>query len=154
MSMFQTSNEFGIRMHSSGPAARGFERPVCPLVLLVEDEPLVRRLLESLLLKHGCNVISVRDGEEALSTRLGPAGPQILLSDINLPGSIKGPQLYARLRDRYPELRAIFTSGGEPAELARREAEQCRIAFLAKPFSTQELARKLEQLLPDVMYAR
>jgi nitrogen-specific signal transduction histidine kinase len=118
---------------------RGNER-----VLLVEDEPTVRRLASRTLRDRGYELCEVGSAEEALAlpneelTRF-----QLVLSDFRLPG-MDGGALLTLLRTRLPGVGTLLMSGyiGERAE--RREADH---AFISKPFTVDELARRVREVL-------
>ncbi len=117
-------------------------------ILLVEDEPSVRRMAQRSLERHGYRVLAAEDGEQALSiaSRNGTEPIDLLVSDIVMPG-MSGHQLGARIRGIRPSIPAIFMSGytdirDHPEEFGEGEAE-----FLPKPFSPQTLARKVREIL-------
>jgi len=123
------------------PADRGHgER-----VLVVEDERTTRTGLHESLTALGYEVVSVASGEEA---GLLPADPPfaLLLTDLMLPG-IRGAQLAAGLRDRWPGLRVVLMSGYTDDEALRREVEVCGVRFLQNPFEIGALARELRAAL-------
>ena len=114
------------------------------VVLVVEDEELLRRALERILVRAGYRVLACGDGEAALrrveQERAGRADlPSLLLADVVLPGNLLGPELAGRLRRLLPELAVVLMSGYAQPELAgdRRITED--MAFLAKPFREQDL---------------
>jgi PAS domain S-box-containing protein len=113
-------------------------------ILVVEDDPLVRLVLEPLLVRHGYRVLSATDGVAALEIwRQHRTEIQLLLTDIVLPNGIDGRRLAERIVSEEPQLPVIFTSG-YMAELAEtkiplREGDN----FLAKPFESGQLLRTL-----------
>jgi two-component system, cell cycle sensor histidine kinase and response regulator CckA len=115
-------------------------------VLVVEDEPHVRRLAVLGLRAHGYVVLEAADGAEALQIagRVGSA-LDVIVSDVMMPG-MKGPELLKRLSAIAPRARALLMSGhAESTVLSQRTAS--RIAFLPKPFTPERLARKVRDLL-------
>jgi CheY-like chemotaxis protein len=124
---------------SATARATGTER-----ILLVEDEPTVRRLASRTLRDRGYDLVEVGSAEEALALPSDElASFELVLSDFRLPGA-DGRTLLRTLRARLPHLRSLLMSGyiGERGE--RREAEH---AFIAKPFSVDELARRVREVL-------
>jgi two-component system cell cycle sensor histidine kinase/response regulator CckA len=115
-------------------------------LLLVEDEPAVRRLAARALRRAGWEVVEAGDGDEALEM---PDGPLVLLvSDVIMPGT-DGPSLVRALRKRRPGLPAILISGY--ADAAQRQAlAREDICFLAKPFAMAELVLLAAQAVARV----
>jgi DNA-binding response OmpR family regulator len=128
----------------SGPHGR---RPAG--VLIVEDESVVRELLELMLRDEGFDVWTAGDGRRALDLlRRHPHEIGVALLDVNMPG-LDGPGTLVSLRGLNPQLGCVFMTGqpGEYAddELLRMGAE----AVLHKPFTPQELTPILRRLLGD-----
>ncbi len=91
------------------------------VVLLVEDEPSVRMLTRVVLERAGYQVVEATNGVEALRIwERATAKIQLLLTDVVMPEGIGGRELAARLREKTPGLRVIFTSGYS-ADVAGRE---------------------------------
>lgn len=121
--------------------ARGTER-----VLLVEDEDMVRDYALEVLTLFGYEVIEALGGEDALEAlRTGPR-PDLLLTDVVMP-KMSGPELARIIRDRHPEVKVIYMSGYATEEMGRRP--DLSAAFMAKPFTPEELARLVRQVLDD-----
>ena len=116
-------------------------------ILLVEDEEAVRMLARMVLQSNGYKVLEARHGEDALSIAAGHAGPiDILVSDVLMP-RMGGRQLAARLAEARPNLRVLFMSGYGDDGAPERGPEEPLAAFIGKPFSPQELARRVRQVL-------
>jgi CheY-like chemotaxis protein len=116
------------------------------VILLVDDEAAVRRMLASLLERQGYRVLSASSGNEALQMlTTGGAQPDAIVSDVRMPG-MTGVELVSQLLAAGIDLPVLFVSGhidapiptDWPATVARR--------FLAKPFSSDVLAREMQQL--------
>ncbi|MHB8836185.1 MAG: hybrid sensor histidine kinase/response regulator [Candidatus Methylomirabilia bacterium] len=124
------------------PLPRGTER-----ILVVEDEPTLREVAAAVLSELGYQVTAAASAEEALALPLdaGPA-PQLLIADVVLPG-MRGDELAAVLRDRFPALRVILASGYSQERLLRETEEVPPTDFLHKPFSASLLARTVRQVL-------
>jgi PAS domain S-box-containing protein len=126
-----------------GPAAalRGSGR-----VLLVEDEDMVRGLLEETLESAGFEVVTARNGAEAVEglERGGPR-PDILVTDVVMP-KMSGPELARRLETMLPDLRVLFISGYTADELQSRVGFGAGVGFLQKPFSPPTLIEKVREL--------
>jgi PAS domain S-box-containing protein len=126
--------------HSAQPARGTGER-----VLLVEDEPVVRRLVASLLERLGYAVTSTADGAAALAAALeAPAPFDLLVTDFVLP-DLSGPEVAGCLvaSDAVPAV--LYISGYAPD--THVAVAGGRSGFLQKPFTNDELARHVRELL-------
>ena len=123
------------------PTARqGTER-----VVLVEDELAVRTIALAVLDRAGYAVRAVATAEEALA--LGPDERiDMLVTDVVLPG-LDGRQLAARLVQRRPALRVLFTSGYTGTALLDRKGLDPGEAFLEKPYTPLQLLRRVREVL-------
>jgi two-component system, cell cycle sensor histidine kinase and response regulator CckA len=114
-------------------------------ILLVEDEPLVRQTTARLLRAMGYQVLEAAGAAEALRLALArPAPVDLLLTDVVMPGA-SGPDLAARLAAHHA-VPVLFMSGHTDVSLAEADVLE-RAAFLAKPFSPDELRRKVQEVL-------
>ncbi len=119
-------------------------------ILLVEDDTSVRALTRIVLEQSGYKVLAAANGVEALQLWDHQTGPiHLLLTDIVMPEGISGRQLAARLRERKPDLRVIFTSGysAEIAgrELTLREGQN----FLGKPARPDQILDTVRRALDN-----
>jgi CheY-like chemotaxis protein len=118
----------------------------CERILVVEDDPRVRRVAVSRLLDAGYAVVEAANGSEALD--IFPNYPDIalLFTDIVMPGGIAGDELAQRVRVLRPDMKVLFTSGyAEPTVAGRQLAEEG--SWLKKPYTARELAVRLRELL-------
>ncbi len=115
-------------------------------VLIVEDDPRVRRLAVLGLRAHGYVVLEAEDGAHAieLATQAG-SSIDLIVSDVRMPG-ISGPELLERLSAIVPGARAMLMSGHAESTVLSPETAAKR-AFLAKPFTPERLARKVREVL-------
>ncbi len=119
------------------------------MLLLVEDEAAIRKLVQATLEESNYKVVSAGSAEEALAIfeqRLEPF--DLLLSDVLLPG-LSGVQLVEELRDRGIGINVAMISGFTIDEDHQRYIEEHRISLLPKPFSGEELLAFLRPLLED-----
>ena len=108
------------------------------IVLLVEDEDMVRAVAERALTRQGYTVLTAANGEEALDI-LDERGPvDLLVSDVVMP-AMDGPTMVRAARGKFPDIPVLFMSGYAEEQL-RRSIDLDRVAFLPKPFSVQQLA--------------
>ncbi len=115
-------------------------------VLLVEDEPAVRRAVQRTIERLGYRVLPASDGEDALRIAESLSEIDLLLSDVVMPG-IDGPELASRLRARWPSLRVLFLTGYSSNRLARSDAVGPGDRVLQKPYQLAELASAMRGML-------
>lgn len=117
------------------------------LVLLVEDEDLVRNLAEQILGDRGYRVVAAANATDALEA-VGRLEREIdlLVTDIVMPGP-SGLDLAQRLQKRLPRLRVLFISGYSDSPLLRAGLAREGSAFLQKPFTADALERRVRELL-------
>ncbi|MBN1838220.1 MAG: response regulator, partial [Spirochaetales bacterium] len=116
-------------------------------ILLVEDEPQVRRFTKAILEKHGYSVYEAADGTEALGmlkTLEGTVG--ILVTDLVMPG-LNGTELRERVRAQYPEMPVLFISGYSAQDIREHTGLRESVEVLAKPFTSAALLHKVRALL-------
>jgi CheY-like chemotaxis protein len=111
-------------------------------VLVVEDEGLVRELIVETLREAGCAVTEAASADEAVRALKRAAAPDILVTDVRLPGAMNGLDLAERVRRTLPRMKVIVTSGHAAPEDARNVAD----CFLAKPFALRELVGEVRLL--------
>jgi two-component system cell cycle sensor histidine kinase/response regulator CckA len=118
--------------------------PRPPRILVVDDEPSVRRFAARALLEEGFAVTEAADGQEALAA-VHAGGVSALVSDIVMP-RVNGVQLMETLARSHPRLPVILMSG-----YATRELEGLGIAapcgVLAKPFTVERLVEEVRRCL-------
>lgn len=116
-------------------------------VLLVEDEDAVRVFSARALRNKGYNVLEARNGEEAL-TVIAKEGDKIdlLISDVVMP-QMDGPTMMAKVREKRPNLKAIFISGYTEDKFRDQLKAGEVVHFLGKPFTLKQLASKVKEVL-------
>ena len=108
-------------------------------VLLVDDDPMLLRLVSSILEQAGCRVVAVQSGEEALTefeSRISEFS--LLVSDIEMPG-LNGFDLADRICELDRNIRVLFIWGFVKPTLEKRGALRDGFNFLEKPFNPVEL---------------
>ena len=119
-------------------------------VLLVEDEIEVRRVVRRLLEQLGLSVMDVASAQDAFRLAASMAHPPALLvTDVVMPG-LGGRELADALVARWPGLRVLYLSGYVERELDLDDGLSAGRAFLAKPFTSEQLSCAIQRLLaPD-----
>jgi CheY-like chemotaxis protein len=116
-------------------------------VLLVEDESSLRTVYKLFLDDLGYNVLLAETPKEALElSRHHPGDIHLLLTDVVMPG-MNGRQLADLISAAKPGIKVLFMSGYTADVMIERGVLEHNKAFLAKPFSRDELARKLREVL-------
>jgi nitrogen-specific signal transduction histidine kinase/CheY-like chemotaxis protein len=115
-------------------------------ILVVEDDPRVRRVAISRLTDFGYEVVEAANGKEALEQLERHDNIALLFTDIVMPGGITGDELAQRVREERPNMKVLFTSGYAEPAIAGRELAQSG-SWLKKPYTARELATRLRQLL-------
>jgi two-component system cell cycle sensor histidine kinase/response regulator CckA len=141
------------RVQDSVPASPAPEMPPATApqgretILLVEDEPAVRELIQMVLSERGYKVLEalVPEDAERLAGSNG-AEIQLLLTDVVMPG-MSGRDLAKRLTARHPNLRVLYMSGYTFNVIAQDGTLEEGISFLQKPFTPQVLTEKVREAL-------
>jgi CheY-like chemotaxis protein len=117
-----------------------------PEILVVDDEPLIRQLLELALPAHGLAVRTAAGGRQALDLYRTHRGTiDLVLLDVSMPG-LDGPQTLARLREIDPGVRCCFMTGHSARYGAGQLLALGAAHVLAKPFGPfGEVARLLRE---------
>jgi CheY-like chemotaxis protein len=111
-------------------------------VLVVEDDSLVAELAAGLLDELGFQCTVVHSAQEALERLSGGERPKLIFSDVIMPGGISGVELARKVRQRYPELPILLTTG-----YSEQAAGAHGFPVLHKPYEMETLASALGQLL-------
>jgi CheY-like chemotaxis protein len=119
-----------------------------PIVLLVDDTALLRRLVGEYLCDLGYTVLVANGGQDALRLAAEHRGPiHVLFTDVMMPG-MRGPELAERIRASRPDIAILFMSGSGLGELADQGVIRASGGVvLSKPFTQEELASALRKVL-------
>ncbi|MCU0563882.1 MAG: response regulator [Desulfobacterales bacterium] len=116
-----------------------------PSVLVVDDEPIVRRSCRLVLEDAGWQVLEAGSAGEAVAL-LDATVPRLLIVDYKMPGE-DGMRLIGRLREMGIRTPAVLMSGYTTEETARDAERLGALAFLGKPFTPDELTGTIQQVL-------
>src|SRR5688500_14775460 len=105
--------------------------PARPRLLLVDDEPAVRSIVERFAERHGFDTISCADGREAVALLRGD-GMELALVDVLLP-HVGGLEVLKALRQTVPDCRVILMSGVADLDVAVQAIQLGAMDYLAKP---------------------
>ncbi len=124
------------------PVPRGEQH----VVLLVEDEDLVRRAAARILRRHGYVVLTANGAPEALSILDARQGKiDVMVTDVIMPG-VSGPDLAAQVARLYPDVALLYISGYAESVIARREIGPVD-PLVPKPFTNDSLPAAVRGLL-------
>jgi two-component system cell cycle sensor histidine kinase/response regulator CckA len=127
----------------AAPAASGGDETI----LLVEDEPSLRKMIAELLASNGYEVLIAGTLDEALAAADAHHGPLgLILTDVILPGR-SGREIAEAVRAARPEAAVLFTSGYTDDAISHQGVLEAGVHFLAKPFMTDQLLRKVREVL-------
>ena len=116
-----------------------------PLVLIVDDEDMIRTLVRALLEANGYRVLEAENGQRAAELVAGESdGVDLLITDVRMPG-LTGPELVRLLRAARPALPIIFISGFTGDE--RLEPPSLATEYVAKPFALPSMLAAVRRLL-------
>ena len=116
-------------------------------ILVVDDEPEVRKLVGAMVSQCGYTAITADSGEHALKLYHNHKTPiELLITDVVQPG-MSGPMLADKLADIQPDLKVLYISGYDNTHLVRAYVVERGHALLAKPFTLQALRDKVGELL-------
>jgi CheY-like chemotaxis protein len=115
-----------------------------PVILVAEDEDLLRLLATDILEDQGFRVVEAANAQAALDVLEKTPDVRLLFTDINMPGALDGMELARRVHERWPHVQLVLTSG---------QSEPCRADipddghFIAKPYRAEQLVGQVETLL-------
>ena len=117
-----------------------------PSVLIVDDEPNIRRMVGALLAAEGYEVRDAESGAAGLARAI-EAEPDVLLLDLMMPGELDGLATLSRLRERVPDVPVVMMSGRAGLSDAVRATKLGAFNFLEKPLSPEGVLLALSSAL-------
>lgn len=123
------------------------EKATPKTILVVDDEPEIRKLVSAMLTPHGYRIILADTGEQAIKVfRKQSKDVDLLLTDVVAPG-MAGPTLADQLTELKPDLRVLFMSGYDNRQVVQKYVVEKGSLLLPKPFTVTQLREKVEQAL-------
>jgi len=119
-----------------------FER-IIPMILVVEDEALVRLAAVGMLEDAGFRMIEAVNGDQALELLEANSDVQLLFTDVNMPGTINGLALARQVRDRWPHIGIMVASA---TRLPQSEDLPADSRFEQKPYNIDAVVRYAREL--------
>ena len=123
-------------------ARQASANPVC---LVVEDEPFLRMDAADMARDAGYDVVEAENADEAIGILESRNDIQVIFTDINMPGSMDGLKLAAAVRNRWPPIEIIVTSGVH--KLSAADLPE-RGVFLSKPYDRNDVTAALSGFRP------
>jgi PAS domain S-box-containing protein len=127
----------------------GLPLPALPdeVVLIAEDEPMVRGIMARTLRDNGYGVLEAADGTEALELLEARGGQvNLIIADVVMPG-LGARDMAARLAERWPRVPVLFTSGYTGLDVVRRGLLEEGREFIQKPLAPETLIRRVRQMV-------
>jgi PAS domain S-box-containing protein len=141
------------RYHGDAARNQGTQPPAAKprakskeVVLVVEDEPVVRSLVIDMLVELGYCALEAEDGAAALAILFADQPIDLLLTDVGLPG-MNGRQLADAARERRPDLKVLFMTGYVENKILLNGFLGPHMEVIAKPFAGDALATKVERMI-------
>ena len=113
------------------------------LILIVDDESLIRMCLAEFFLDEGFVVLEAQGAEDAIEIMEADRGVEIVVTDVQMPGSMDGLRLAHFIRNRWPPTTLIVVSG---AARPTRDDLPLAASFFVKPVDPHEVLREIERL--------
>ena len=115
-----------------------------PLILVVEDEALVRFVAADLLEEGGFAVAEAANAENAIRVLENRPDVQLLFTDVQMPGAFDGLELVRRVHERWPHIRLVITSARARPHPSDIPADGC---FIGKPYGGNDLLARFHGLI-------
>ncbi|QTT81917.1 response regulator [Pseudomonas chlororaphis] len=117
----------------------------CRLLLVVEDEPMILEFLCEILQDEGFATQAMPSADEALRfLESHPEQVRLLLTDINMPGTLNGAGLANRVRERWPGMPVLVMSGYETPQSS---GIRYPVAFIRKPWTIGQILDSVDEAL-------
>ncbi|HEX8440911.1 response regulator, partial [Archangium sp.] len=126
----------------AGPIEGGTET-----ILVVEDDAEVRTTVVEMVSELGYRVLKAVDAQSALVILESGVPIELLFTDVVMPGPVRSPELARQAKALHPDIEVLFTSGYTENAIVHGGRLDAGVQLLSKPYSREELARKLRQLL-------
>jgi CheY-like chemotaxis protein len=120
------------------------EKQKRPAVLVVEDEPLMLMDAVELVTEAGFEAIAAKNADDAIRILENRSDIRVVFTDVNMPGSMDGIRLAHAVRNRWPPIEIIVTSGLTVANVQELLPE--RGIFFPKPYTPAQIAGALHKL--------
>jgi CheY-like chemotaxis protein len=114
------------------------------IVLVVEDEPLLRMVAVNIIEEAGFQVVEANNADDAIRILEGRGDIRIVFTDIDMPGSMDGLKLAAAVRRKWPPISIIVVSGHRKPAMGELPSDS---VFFSKPYPIDEVISTLRQMV-------
>jgi two-component system, cell cycle sensor histidine kinase and response regulator CckA len=115
-------------------------------ILVVDDEPEVRKLVGAMVSNFGYTVLTADSGEHALTLYKNNHPLDLLITDVIAPG-MSGPMLADKLTEMQPDLKVLYISGYDNTHVVQKYVVERGHKLLSKPFTVDELQSTVKDML-------
>jgi two-component system cell cycle sensor histidine kinase/response regulator CckA len=115
-------------------------------VLVVDDEPDIRKLVTAMLTRNGYRVLTADTGENALRLFRNHPDVELLLTDVVAPG-MSGPMIADQVAALKPDIKVLFMSGYDGTQVVQRYVVEKGYSLLIKPFTMEQLEAKVRTVI-------
>ena len=115
-------------------------------ILVVDDEPEIRKLVTAMLTRNGYRVLTADSGENAVRLFRNNPGVDLLLTDVVAPG-MSGPMIADQIALMRPDIKVVFMSGYDGTQVVQRYVVEKGYSLLIKPFTMEQLREKVRAAL-------
>jgi DNA-binding NtrC family response regulator len=131
---------------SAAAAAKRAAKQGPATILVVEDEILIRLLIAEELRKAGFVVLEAANADEAMAILQTSVPVDLIITDIQMPGSIDGEKFAALAHSTWPEIKIVILSAHAP----KWPASTIIHSFIGKPFNSDRLVARIKELLKNI----
>jgi two-component system cell cycle sensor histidine kinase/response regulator CckA len=117
-------------------------------ILVVDDEPGIRKLVTAMLTRNGYSVLTADTGENAIRLFRNNPAIELLLTDVVAPG-MSGPMIADEIAALRPDIKVLFMSGYDGSHVVQRYVVERGYALLTKPFTVDQLEQKVKEVLGE-----
>jgi len=115
-------------------------------ILVVDDEPEIRKLVTAMLTRNGYRVLTADSGENAVRLFRNNPGVDLLLTDVVAPG-MSGPMIADQIAQLRPDVKVVFMSGYDGTQVVQRYVVEKGYSLLIKPFTMEQLGTMVAEVL-------
>ena len=115
-------------------------------IIVVDDEPEIRKLVTAMLTRNGYHVLTADTGENAVRLFRNNSDVELLLTDVVAPG-MSGPMIADQIAALKPDIKVLFMSGYDGTQVVQRYVVEKGYSLLVKPFTLEQLEDKVSEVL-------